>query len=380
MNVIYDKEKMLVPIKIWATNLEQKALDQAIMAANLPCVFSHVAVMADGHAGFGVPIGSVLALKGAICPNAVGVDIGCGVYALNTGIHISKIDVESLMKEISQNIPVGEGKIRKENDKWFEKYKFSVNDSLNPLHLGTLGGGNHFIELQIDKDGNSWFMIHSGSRGPGAKIATEYHKKAVNLCKKYYTKLPTESLAFLIEDSQEGQDYILALAQAENFAEYNRQMMMSICCDILKSRVSGFEELFSVNIHHNYAEKENHFGENVWVHRKGATLARKETVGAIPGSMCSYSYIVEGKGNKESFNSCSHGAGRNFSRTEAKRRIKEGIDPSQETQLGKVKLFGVNEAHDELGSAYKNIDEVMENQKDLVQTKVQLFPVAVLKG
>ncbi len=384
-------------------NLEEGAIRQASEAARLPCVFHHVALMPDAHTGFGVPVGSVLPLKNAISPNAVGVDIGCGMCAWNSGVKVKDLDIKKLMIDIKDNIPVGSGGDRSNSDLWIDssRFKETLNDVQSKfesakercktldypewgkarVQLGTLGSGNHFYEIQEDSEGNAWIMLHSGSRGLGAQLAKKFHHLAVKTCRKYYTKLPNEELAFLPADSEEGQWYIESLLAAQDYALANRFLMLIVGQEMIRSQIHKTNPLKEyINIHHNYAVLENHFGENVWIHRKGATLARKITTGIIPGSMCSKSYIVKGLENPLSFNSCSHGAGRNFSRTEAKKRIASGLDPSQASQLGKVELYGVREAHDELGSAYKSIDIVMENQKDLVDIQVELKPIAVLKG
>lgn len=405
------------PVKIWAVKysnelgkyysaLEDNTRLQVAMVARLPCAHGHIALMPDAHYGKGVPIGCVLPTKGAIIPNAVGVDIGCGMCAWNSGVLISDLDIRKLLMEWKDLIPHGEGKSQAGNADILSKEKFK--ESINQLasrhekmaeeygnleappdfekfrfQLGTLGGGNHFVELQKDKHGIAWVMIHSGSRGYGAKTAQQHHNSAKIMCRRYFSKLETEDLAYLPVDSKEGQYYINAMQIAQDYAYHNREIMMHAAQSAIKNQVNDTNSFVDfINIHHNYATIENHGGENVWVHRKGATLARPQTQGIIPGSMTTKSYIVRGKGNKESMNSCSHGAGRNFSRSEAKRRVQEGVDPSQEFQLtsANVELYGTREATDELGSAYKDIDEVMSNQEDLVEIVEELFPVAVLKG
>lgn len=374
-------------------NIEDAALKQAYEASQLPCVFHHVSLMADSHVGYGVNIGCVLPLKDAICPNAVGVDIACGLAAINTGILVKDVNVDFVMQNIAKMVPHGNDK-RKVGDvvHSYSNASFEFGTLFDTLadvdsrrelcetQLGTLGGGNHFLSMEKDETGNLWFMVHSGSRGFGAKIADHYHKLAVSMCEKWHTKLPNTDLAFLPTSTDEGREYIHWQKVATEYAFLNRKMMLEVALMCLHGQMSPPDLTGMINIHHNYAALENHFGHNVWVHRKGATLARKGTVGIIPGSMCTKSYIVTGLGNPQSFDSCSHGAGRNFSRTEAKKRVAAGLDPSQEVQLGSVKLYGVTEAHDELGSAYKNLDEVMINQKDLVQITTELTPVATLKG
>jgi tRNA-splicing ligase RtcB len=359
--------------------------------------------MPDGHTGFGVPVGAVVPTRRAIIPNAVGVDIGCGMTYWNTGINKSQFNIRELMMAIKDGVPFGEGKNRTRSDLWLshERIKDSLDEMSNEydqvmsefktsdpplwkdaiIQLGTLGQGNHFLSAEEDEQGNLCILLHSGSRGLGAQVAKKFHYKAVALCRKYHTRLPTEELAFMPDDSPEGLEYIAWLNLAQKFAYNNRFLMMIVAQHYVREQVWQTNPTKDIiNIHHNYAAIENHFGENVWVHRKGATLARNTTTGIIPGSMCTKSYIVKGKGNPESFNSCSHGAGRNFSRTEAKKRIAAGIDPPQHQQLANVELYGVREAHDELGSAYKDINVVMANQADLVDILTELKPVATLKG
>lgn len=404
--VIYEKELgQKVPVKIWATNVEEQTKIQAIEVASLPNIHSHVALMPDTHLGKGVPIGCVLPLKRAISPNAVGVDIGCGMCAWKTDVPLEGFDVNAFMKKITENVPAG-FRQRSKNDSWLshELILDEVKDILDrfneigekspipwrgdePLiskalkQIGTLGGGNHFYELQVDKDGIMWIMIHSGSRGIGAITASHFHDKALGLCNKWFTDIPNPDLAFLPEDDIEGQRYIERMKWCQDYALFNRKVMLFVGQMLMRDMVGKTNNRNDfINIHHNFAQLENHFGQNVWVHRKGATPARPNIVGIIPGSMCSKSYIVSGKAEKDSFSSCSHGAGRSFSRTQARKRVEDGTDPSQSSQLGSVKLFGTENAHDELGSAYKDISVVMQNQDDLVDIKIELSPVAVIKG
>lgn len=417
MAVIPPDETGGKPVKVWAVEYSEElgryvpALDtnttlQVSIVARLPFIHSHVALMPDAHYGKGVPIGCVLPTKGAIIPNAVGVDIGCGMCAWNTGVLANDLDVRKLLVEWKSLIPHGEGgahsnsagvlsekKFKEAADALEERHekmadefgKFDVPPEFSRYrtHLGTLGGGNHFVELQKDDNGIAWIMIHSGSRGYGYRTAVQHHRTAQAVCSKYHSKLETKDLAYMPTDSTEGAYYIEAMRIAQDFAYENRAAMMRAAQYAVRNQTHQTNPLKDfINIHHNYATMESHGGDNVWVHRKGATLARPQTVGIIPGSMTTRSYIVQGKGSKDSFDSCSHGSGRNFSRTEAKRRVKEGIDPSQESQLGKanVELYGTRHAHDELGSAYKDVSVVMENQSDLVDIKVELKPIAVLKG
>jgi len=401
MNVI-KKENYKVPVFSWCPEIEENAMEQIDNLVRLPFVFNRVAVMSDCHSGLGMPIGGVLATKGVVIPNAVGVDIGCGMCAVKTSL--TEIDTETLKKimgEIRKVIPLGFNKHDNGQDEclipyrllseMIEKYPVVSKEYNNALKsLGTLGGGNHFIEIQKGSDGYIWIMIHSGSRNLGKQVADYYNKLAVELNRKWFSDVPKEwELAFLPVDSEEGQSYIREMNYCVDFALANRQLMMDRIMEIFKNIIgSDFNNITSkefnnvdiINIAHNYAKLENHFGENVWVHRKGATLATENTIGIIPGSQGTKSYIVKGKGNKESFMSCSHGAGRKMSRTQA---IEE-LDLEKEIKilddLGVIHGIRNKKDLDEAPSSYKNIDEVMENQKDLVEILVELTPLAVIKG
>lgn len=382
-------------------NFEEKLFTQIVHMASLPNIHSHVAVMPDSHLGHGVCIGSVLPLDGAVCPNAIGVDIGCGMCAWKTGVHKTELDIDGFMKKVAANVPTGFGQ-RDRNDPWLyhelirdeidgmrQRFEELDGESKMPvgwydkafIQIGSLGGGNHFLELQVDNDGILWIMIHSGSRGMGARIADHAKETAEHMCHKWHTDLPTKELAFLPEDSPEGQQYIGRMRFAQDYALLNRKMMLFVGQMLLRDFSPKTNDRGDfINIHHNFAAKENHFGKNVWVHRKGATPARPNITGIIPGSMCSKSYLVQGKADPQSFASCSHGAGRKFSRTKARQRVADGTDPSQESQLGDVKLYGSRHCADELGSAYKDISLVMLQQQDLIDIKLELRPIAVLKG
>jgi len=359
-----------LPIKMWLEEIEDGAMTQIKNLANLPFAFKHIAIMPDSHQGYGMPIGGVLATKGVIIPNAVGVDIGCGMCAGKAGIVIKGLSLEVLKKIM--------GEIRKVIQVGFNHQKEKQSIDLMPLlgeledekpffpivvqeyekarqSLGTLGGGNHFIEIQKGSDGYIWIMIHSGSRNLGKQVADHYNKLAVELNEKWYSSVDTkQELAFLPLDSEEGKAYIREMNYCVDFAFANRLLMMN--------------------------RMENHFGENVMVHRKGATLADKNTIGIIPGSQGTKSYIVKGKGNAESFNSCSHGAGRKMGRNEAEKTL------NLEEEIKKLDDQGILHAIrgvkdlDEATGAYKDIDTVMENQKDLVEILVELTPLGVIKG
>ena len=401
MNVI-KKENYKVPVFSWCPEIEENAMEQIDNLVRLPFVFNRVAVMSDCHSGFGMPIGGVLATMGVVIPNAVGVDIGCGMCAVKTSL--TEIDTETLKKimgEIRKVIPLGFNKHDNGQDEclipyrllseMIEKYPVVSKEYNNALKsLGTLGGGNHFIEIQKGSDGYIWIMIHSGSRNLGKQVADYYNKLAVELNRKWFSDVPKEwELAFLPVDSEEGQSYIREMNYCVDFALANRQLMMDRIMEVFENIIgSDFNNITSkefnnvdiINIAHNYARLENHFGENVWVHRKGATLATENTIGIIPGSQGTKSYIVKGKGNKESFMSCSHGAGRKMSRTKAIKELDLEKEIKMLDDLGVIHGIRNKEDLDEAPSSYKNIDEVMENQKDLVEILVELTPLAVIKG
>jgi len=387
-----------IPIKMWLEDIEDGALDQAKNLANLPFAFKWVSIMPDAHQGYGMPIGGVMATRGVIIPNAVGVDIGCGMCAVKTSL--TEIDIDTLKKimgEIRKIIPVGFNKHKEKQDINLMPLmkNAKMDDVINPTKfpivsqefnnalksLGTLGGGNHFIEIQKGDDGHIWIMIHSGSRNLGFKVANYYNKLAQELNEKWHSSVPKEwELAFLPIDSQAGQDYIKEMQYCVDFALANRQKMMNEVTGIVAkethSILQDYHEM--INIAHNYASLENHYGQNVWVHRKGATKATKGLKGIIPGSQGTASYIVEGLGNSLSFMSCSHGAGRKMGRKDAQRRL----NLKEELKKMEGVIHGIRNVKDldEAPSAYKDIDEVMDNQKDLVKILVKLKPLAVIKG
>ena len=383
-------------IKCWCDNPEYGAIEQAKNLANLPFLFRQVCLMPDTHQGYGMPIGGVIATNGVVIPNAVGVDIGCGMVAVQTSL--TDITTEQL-KQILGGSAEYQGGIR-------AKIKVGMNHNNKGCYnvemprceivaggivaaqyvsakkqLGTLGGGNHFIEIQKGNDGYIWFMIHSGSRNLGYQVANHYNKVAKDLNAKWYTKVDVKNdLAFLPTDSLEAKLYIKEMNYCLEFARLSRMKMTKVVENIFKYVFNDVTFEPAINIHHNYARLENHFGKNVWVHRKGATSAKAGELGIIPGSQGTSSYIVEGLGNKESFMSCSHGAGRKMSRTKA---IAE-LDFEQETKAMEAKgiLHSVrhNSNLDEAPSAYKNIDTVMKEQEDLVKIVVKLEPLACVKG
>jgi len=379
-----------VVIKSWCNEPEGNALAQARNLANLPFVFRQICLMPDTHEGYGMPIGGVVATEGVVIPNAVGVDIGCGMLA--TRMSLTEIDLPALKRVI--------GTIRKAVPVGFDHHKVPQGENLMPplddpalcpevsrqyrsacRQIGTLGGGNHFIEVQKGSDGHLWFMIHSGSRNLGLKVANRHNRVAVELNERWHSAVPKKwELAFLPVETREAQVYLREMRYCLDFALANRQLMASrvrdAFCEV--TRDVTFDE--AINIHHNYVALENHFGQSVQVHRKGATSAREGELGIIPGSQGTPSYIVRGKGNPESFMSCSHGAGRRMGRQAAIRNL--DLETEQRTLEEKGILHALRGKKDleEAAGAYKDIDMVMEEQKDLVDIVVRLEPLAVIKG
>lgn len=373
-------------ILCWSKNPEDEAIKQAENIEKHPCLVGNVCLMPDCHAGYGMPIGGVVALDNAVCPNMVGVDIGCGMLAVQTNLtNISREQLLDIIEGIKKNIPVGFSHQQQaqendlfEDDRW-EKTTICKQEKESAKHqLGTLGGGNHFIEIQKGNDNHIWFMIHSGSRNLGKKVADYYNKIAEDLCSKYrQNECIKNELAFLPKGTEEFENYWIEMSLCLDFAYQNRQMMSNA---IKKEfvRVMNCEFIQEINIHHNYASIENHYSRNVIVHRKGATLARENTIGIIPGSQGTSSYIVQGLGNPKSLCSCSHGAGRKMSRKKAKEILT--VEHENEIMGDIIHDIKSKEQLDEAPSAYKDIDTVMEEQKDLVKILVQLRPLAVVKG
>lgn len=394
-----------VPIKMWLTDIEEGAMKQAQNAASLPFVFHHIAIMPDAHQGYGVSIGSVFATEGVIVPNAVGVDIGCGMCAVKTSLKAEQLDKETLKKifggsaeyhgGIRSAIPVGFNHHSKKQDESLMpefKTEYICRGKDYPIvdreyesalkQIGTLGGGNHFIEIQKDQDSHVWIMIHSGSRNLGKQVADHYNEVAVNLNKRWHSSVPKEwQLAFLPIESDEGKAYLREMQYCVEFALANRRTMMAAIMAIFALEFGPslqFDPM--INIAHNYAQFEHHFGKNVIVHRKGATLARKDTIGIIPGSQGAKSYIVKGLGNEDSFMSCSHGAGRKMSRTKAQNELDLATEIKKLDDQGIVHGIRNKGDLDEASGAYKDIDQVMLEQKDLVEILYKLNPIAVIKG
>jgi len=393
------------PVKMWTRGVpvDDKAREQLRKAAQMPFVFKHVAAMPDVHMGIGATVGSVIPTKGAVIPAAVGVDIGCGMMAARTSLMASDLpdSLEAIRTAIERAVPHGRdvGRGKRDTGSWgdppaaivdawatlverFDRItaKYPRFKNTNQLvHLGTLGTGNHFIELCLDTEQRVWIMLHSGSRGVGNAIGSFFIELAKQDMRKWFINLPDEDLAYFPEGTDHFDDYVEAVEWAQDFAALNRRMMMTNVIRALRGQIAKpFDaELEAVNCHHNYVRRENHFGENVLVTRKGAVRAAKGTMGIIPGSMGAKSFIVRGLGNAESFDSCSHGAGRVMSRTQAKKLVTldEHIADTEGVECRKDESV-----LDETPKAYKPIEAVMAAQADLVEIVHTLKQVVCVKG
>jgi tRNA-splicing ligase RtcB len=371
----------------WCENPEESAIEQAFNLSTLPFVDNPICLMPDTHFGYGMPIGGVIACDGSIVPNAVGVDIGCGMLACKTDINYLETDVlKSILGEIRKKIPVGFSHHQKANVEMMPKIDvgdrkvIGIEYESATHQVGTLGGGNHFIEIQKGIDNHIWFMLHSGSRNIGLKVAKYYNDIAKELNEKWHSVVTgSVDLAFLPIDSKEGKEYISEMEYCLDFAQANRNFMSEIIMGIMYEKTGcGFIETH--NIHHNYAALENHNGKNRWIHRKGATSARLGEIGIIPGSQGTSSYIVRGLGNEKSYTSCSHGAGRRMGRKQAVRELSLENETKKMEEKGILHALRGKEDLDEAAGAYKDIDVVMSEQKDLVEIVVKLEPLAVVKG
>ncbi|MFA5657459.1 MAG: RtcB family protein, partial [Dysgonamonadaceae bacterium] len=368
-------------------DLEPGALQQAKDLANLSIAFRHIAIMPDAHQGYGMPIGGVLATKDAIIPNAVGVDIGCGMCSLRTNLkHIEQDDLKKVMGIIRQTIPVGFKHHKKRQDEsWMpplEKGLRIVSQEYESatFQIGTLGGGNHFIEIQKGTDGYVWIMVHSGSRNIGYTVAEYYHKKAVEENKKRTKDIPPKDLSYFERGTEGYEDYFNEMNYCIEFALQNRKLMMERVKNAFTEVVPDVEFSNFINKPHNFAAWETHFDTKLIVHRKGATRAEKGEWGMIPGSQGTSSFLVKGKGNPLSFNSCSHGAGRTMSRNEARRSLSLKDETARLKELGVLHALRHKRDLDEAPGSYKDIQEVMAQQKDLVDIQVELTPLAVIKA
>lgn len=393
------------PIKMWTRGVpvDDKAREQLARAAQMPFIFKHVAAMPDVHVGIGATVGSVIPTKGAVIPAAVGVDIGCGMMAARTSLVASDLpdNLAAIRSAIEAAVPHGRTAGRGKRDKgaWGEPPRAAVDawanlaerfgrivakhprlrNTNNLMHLGTLGTGNHFVELCLDEEQRVWVMLHSGSRGVGNAIGTFFIELAKQDMRKWHINLPDQDLAYFPEGTDHFDDYVEAVEWAQDFARLNRQVMMAHVLDAVRSQIAKpFDaECEAVNCHHNYVTREHHFGENVLVTRKGAVRAAKGTMGIIPGSMGAKSFIVRGLGNPESFDSCSHGAGRVMSRTEAKKLVTLDEHLADTAGVECRKDAGVI---DETPRAYKPIEAVMAAQADLVEIVHTLKQVVCVKG
>lgn len=388
-----------VPVHIWTDDVDSKAIDQLSNIAQLPFVHHHVAAMPDVHVGLGATIGSVIPTHKAIIPASVGVDIGCGMLAVKTSLYARDLpdNLKAVRSAIESKVPVGFGMHKVENIP--EAAAKQVADDLEVIltkhaklapkpgkdkphrwarQIGSLGGGNHFIEICLDERGAVWVMLHSGSRGIGNRIGQYFISQARQELMKRDMRIPDKDLAWFDEGTSLFDDYVEAVDWAQNYAAINREQMLRQVLSALRDTLPAFDLLDkAINCHHNYVNKEHHYGADVYVTRKGAIRAGVGELGIIPGSMGARSYIVRGKGNAEAFCSCAHGAGRRMSRTQAKKRFNRRDLEDQTRGIECRKDSGVV---DEIPSAYKDIDQVMANQQDLVEVVAILKQVVCVKG
>jgi tRNA-splicing ligase RtcB len=398
MPVLHELHEGRVPVKVYTGEVEASARQQLVNISQLPIVHHHVAAMPDVHLGIGATVGAVIPTLRAIIPAAVGVDIGCGMIATRLSLSASQLDEKALKKvfaQISRDVPVGfnqhdERDVRSGAARPFQRKLGKILERHPGIgkrvgrhsswvrQMGTLGGGNHFIEVCLDEALRLWVMLHSGSRGIGNAIGTYFIELAKKDAEQSRIVLPDRDLAYLPEGAQHFDDYVEAVGWAQDYARANRAEMLDLVIAALRRHLPPFEVTAeAVNCHHNYVERERHYGEEVWLTRKGAIRAREGELGIIPGSMGTRSYIVRGKGNAESFQSCAHGAGRRMSRHAAKKRygVTDLIEQTRDVICRKDK--GVV---DEIPGAYKDIDEVMANQSDLVEVVHTLKQVICVKG
>jgi tRNA-splicing ligase RtcB len=392
------------PVKMWTRGVpvEDEARVQLSNMARMPFVHSHVAVMPDVHVGIGATVGSVVATKGAIIPAAVGVDIGCGMMAVQTTLKAADLpdSLRALRSRIERAVPHGvvsdrdyawKGAWRDAPESITGRWR-TLTEGLARIvakrpavatkhpdkQLGTLGGGNHFIEVCLDGDGTVWVMLHSGSRGIGNRIGQQFIELARDDMRRHFINLPDRDLAYLVEGTEHFDDYVEAMSWAQDYAAENRRVMMDNVLQALREQLPPFAlGAIAVNCHHNYVAREQHQGEAVWVTRKGAVRAGRGELGIIPGSMGARSYIVRGLGNADSFESCSHGAGRKMSRTEARKRftVADHIAATADVECRKDAAVV-----DETPAAYKDIDAVMAAQRDLIEVVATLKQVLCVKG
>ena len=386
-------EKINKSLVSWASILDEKTREQAITTARLPFIYPHVALMPDAHLGKGATVGSVIPSLGAVIPAAVGVDIGCGMIAVRTQFTLADLpdDRATVREAIERAIPLSPGRYNKKvvataEPRIAELTALAERADFDPaqyagnwkLQLGTLGGGNHFAELSIDADQRVWAFLHSGSRGVGNKIAQHHIAVATRLCTQWWIELPDPDLAYLVEGTPEFRRYIAELTWAQHFALLNREEMMDRVIRQLGEWVGApVVEAERINCHHNFTKREKHFGKEVWVSRKGAIEATEGKLGLIPGSMGTASYIVEGKGYAPSLNSSPHGAGREYSRSAARKAFTH--EQLREAMVG-IEFRDSADFIDEIPQAYKPIDRVMADATDLVTVRAVLRQIVNVKG
>lgn len=403
MNVTQDDG---VPIKVWAEGIEDGAMEQAVNLSRLPFAIRHVALMPDAHQGYGMPVGGVLFADKAVVPYAIGVDIGCGVTLIETDLREDDIRVKAhrtenpigvFLAQVARDVPVGNGPQAQHAQPAGEPYYGSLPEHSNlsavaaqamstaEVQLGTLGGGNHFLELQVEDsegedDGRIWFMLHSGSRSVGKKICDHHHKVALDLNRRWHSALPHDELAYLPWGTPEASAYWTDMTAALLWAEENRRRMTQAVIAAF-DKVFGAQAWQTLDVHHNYAAWENHFGKNGIVHRKGAVRAQEGEIVLIPGSMSTGSFVAEGLGNPESFNTCQHGAGRARSRAATRKLLTvEQMDADLAAQGVQLVTPKRADVIDEASIAYKDIHAVMAASTDLVKPTRRMRPLGVVKG
>jgi len=387
-----------VPVHIWTDEIEQKAEKQLRNIASLPFIHHHVAAMPDVHLGIGATVGSVIPTRKAIIPASVGVDIGCGMMAIKTSLTARQLpdNLAAVRHAIERSVPVGfdmhqHERIATESAQEVSAGLHQILDKYPKLisrkaekalkwarQIGTLGGGNHFIEVCLDTAGTMWVMLHSGSRGIGNQIGSHFIEAAKTELEKRGVTLPDKNLAWFDEGTELFNDYVFAVEWAQNYAATNREVMMANVIEAMRATLPEFELTdMAINCHHNYVAKERHFDADVYVTRKGAIRAGEGELGIIPGSMGARSYIVKGKGNADAFHSCAHGAGRKMSRTQARKTFNRDdlVKQTHGVECRKDKAV-----IDEIPAAYKDIDAVMANQQDLVEVVATLKQVVCVKG
>lgn len=376
----------------WASDFEPNTIEQALKTSRLPFVEGHVALMPDAHVGIGATVGSVIPTKGAIIPAAIGVDIGCGMIAVETSLNAIDLpdNLDALLPDFESAIPAGVGKgheqVSRAAEAWFSTNKDLFSTELSDKQIktvlsqfGTLGSGNHFFEICLDERDTVWIVLHSGSRGIGNQLAKKHIDNAKAEMKRLFVKLEDPDLAYYVEGTAEFEAYIKDMLACQAYAMANRSKMMDNALKVFFFAVGRGRELNRINCHHNFTQLEHHHGKNLWITRKGAIKADSGDFGVIPGSMGTRSFIVSGRGSAASYHSCSHGAGRKHSRSEAKRiftveDLKQQMDGKSWQHEKAAALL------DEIPSCYKDIDQVMSDQKDLVNVEHVLYQVLNYKG